>query len=263
MSGGPMGTGPVDAGHPPGGPVTGVILAGGNGTRLAPLTDRTSKQLLPIGGEPLVARVTAQLARAGVADVLVVIDERHAGGFLDALRDGRRFGLRSLAYVWQPPDGRGMPSAIAQAERHLRTDKFLVACGDVLIEPSLAPAVADFAAQRGGARILATRTPDTAGYTPLLTSGARVTGIPDKDPARHGPGLMDLGCYLYHRDVFDEIRALRPSARGETEIWDLNRVYARRGRLACTEVTGWWTDVGSSLDTYRRADARYGLDRVR
>ncbi|MEV5826888.1 sugar phosphate nucleotidyltransferase [Spirillospora sp. NPDC052242] len=238
-------------------PVTGVVLAGGRGTRLAPLTARTSKQLLPVAGRPLVARVIDQLVRAGVRDVLLVIDERHASGFLDALRDGRELGLRSLAYVWQPSSAGGMPSAIARVEHHVRTDGLLVACGDVLIEGALRPAVTAFASRPDGARIVAARVPDTAAQTSLTVRGDRVVALGDKDPDRHEPGLIDLGCYLYHRDVFDEIRTLRPSARGETEIWDLNRRYARRGELAVTEVAGWWSDVGGGLDAYRAADARY------
>lgn len=239
--------------------VTGVVLAGGRGTRLAPLTDRTSKQLLPVGGRPLVARVIDQLVRAGVRDVLLVIDDRHAGDFLRVLRDGRDLGLRSLGYVWQPPSGVGMAAAVARAEHHLRTDKFMVACGDVLIEAPLGPSVRAFAAQPDGALVVATRTPDTAGYTPLTVEDGRVTALGDKDPYRHGPGWMDLGCYLYHRDAFDLVRSLRPSARGEVEIWDLNRHYARTGTLRYTEIKGWWSDVGTSPEVYRRADERFGV----
>ncbi|WBB75799.1 sugar phosphate nucleotidyltransferase [Micromonospora sp. WMMD1128] len=235
----------------------GVLLAGGRGTRLAPLTDRTSKQLLPVGGRPLAARVIDQLTAAGVRDVLAVIDDRHADAFLGTLRDGRDLGLRSLAYVWQPPTGLGMPSAIAQVEPHVGDRPIVVICGDLLLEADLTGAVADFLDQPDGARLLATRVPDTAGHTPLRVAEGRVLDLGDKDPHRHRPGLMELGVYLYRRDVFDEIRALRPSARGETEIWELNRRYARRGRLRCTEVTGWWCDVGGSLADYREADRRY------
>jgi glucose-1-phosphate thymidylyltransferase len=237
--------------------LTGVVLAGGRGSRLSPLTDTTSKQLLPVGGVALVSRVVAQLVDAGVVDVLTIIDERYAREFLDVLRDGRHLGLRSLGYVWQPARGAGLPSAVARVENLLRTDKFVVACGDVLIEDTLAGALRDFAAQPTGARMVATRTDDTAGYTPLRVEGARVRGLDDKDPHRHEPGLMDMGFYCYHHDVFDQIRTLRPSARGETEIWELNRGYADRGELWWTGIDGWWTDVGTSLDTYRAADARY------
>jgi glucose-1-phosphate thymidylyltransferase len=237
--------------------LTGIVLAGGRGTRLGRLTERTSKQLLPIGGRPLVCRVIDQLVAAGIRDVLAVIDERHAGGFLGELRDGRQLGLRSLGFVWQPARGAGLPSAVGRVERLLRTDKLVVACGDVLVEDSLGRAVRDFAAQPDGARIVATRTADTAGQTPLTVRGPLVSAIGDKEPDRHGPGLMDMGFYCYHRDVFDRIRALRPSARGETEIWELNRGYAGRGELRWSEISGWWSDAGASPAAYRAADERY------
>jgi dTDP-glucose pyrophosphorylase/predicted MFS family arabinose efflux permease len=240
--------------------LTGVILAGGRGTRLTPLTHHTSKQLLPIGGVPLIVRVLHQLRAAGVVDVLLVIDDRHATDFLQTVTDGVSLGLRSVGYVWQPPTGQGLPSAIGQVEHLLRTEKFVVACGDVLLEAGLQRAVTDFTRQPSGARMLAAQVPDTAGQTALEVVGDRVTGLLDKDPSRHVAGHMDLGSYFYHRDVFKLIGSLRPSARGETEIWDLNRCYARRGELWFTEVTGWFADVGASLAAYREVDERYTVD---
>jgi glucose-1-phosphate thymidylyltransferase len=238
-------------------PPTGVVLAGGRGTRLAPLTDRTSKQLLDVGGEPMVTRVLRQLVRAGIRDVLLVIDERHADGFLAAVRDGTHLGLRSAAYVWQPSSGAGLPSAVARTEPYLRSESLLVACGDVLLDADLSAFVAGFARQPRGARMLACRTADTAGYTPLEVDGVVVTGLGDKAPDRHQPGIVDLGMYLYRHDVFDEIRTLQPSSRGETEIWDLNRRYARRGLLRHAKVEGWWADLGASMAAYRAASDRY------
>lgn len=237
--------------------MTGVVLAGGRGSRLGRLTRSTSKQLLPVAGRPLVVRVIDQLVAAGIDDVIVIIDDRHACDYLRTLRDGQDLGLRSLAYLWQSPAGLGLPTAIAAAEHHLRTDKFIVACGDVLLEADLKPVAADFAAQAGGARLPATQTADTAGYTRLEVAGDRVMSLADKDPAQHGPGWIDLGIYLYHHDVFAMIKSLRPSKRGETEIWDLNRRYAQAGKLAYTEVTGWWIDVGMNQESYRRASQRY------
>ncbi|MGI5238453.1 sugar phosphate nucleotidyltransferase [Dactylosporangium sp. CA-139066] len=237
--------------------LTGIVLAGGRGTRLGALTERTSKQLLPVGGRPLVCRAIDQLVAAGIEDVLVVIDERHATQFLGTLRDGRGIGLRSLGFAWQPARGAGLPSAIGRVERLLRTDKFIAVCGDVLVEDSLERAVRAFAVQDRGARMVATHTADTAGQTTLAVGGPLVRALGDKDPDRHGPGLMDMGFYCYHRDVFDRIRALRPSGRGETEIWDLNRAYAARGELWWTEISGWWSDVGGSPEAYRAADSRF------
>jgi glucose-1-phosphate thymidylyltransferase len=237
--------------------VSGVVLAGGRGTRLRPLTDTTNKHLLPVGGTPIVVHALRQLVAAGVLDALLVIDDRHATEFVRLLGDGRRLGLRSLAYVWQPYPGLGMPTAISSAEHVLRTPKFVVACGDVLTDALLTGALADFARQGSGARMVGVRTADTAGFSRLDVDGDVVTGIQGKDRNRHGPGLIDLGFYLYHHDVFDQIRALRPSARGETEIWDLNRNYAALGALRLSEVHGWWADAGGSRETYTLAGARY------
>jgi glucose-1-phosphate thymidylyltransferase len=237
--------------------IAAVVLAGGQATRLHPLTAHTNKHLLPVGGEPLVARAIRQLAAAWIGDVLLVIDERHAGEFMAALGDGSRLGLRSLAYIWQPAGGRGMPTAIGMAEHHVGTEKFIVACGDVLVEADLGDAVADFLNQDKGARIVGTHAPDSAGYSPLVVDGDRVEAILDKDPGQHRSGYVDLGFYLYHHDVFDTIRTLRPSPRGETEIWDLSRAYLANRQLAFSEVSGWWADVGAGLDTYDHVNGRY------
>jgi glucose-1-phosphate thymidylyltransferase len=238
-------------------PITGVVLAGGRGTRLAPLTDETSKQLLPIGGKTLVERVLDQLTAAGVVDALLVIDERHACDFMRLLEDGAKAGLRSLAYVWQSAEGRGLPSAIRQVRHLVGTEKVIVACGDVLIEDGIRGPVEDFSRQDAGARIIAMSTPDTAGYSSLRIDGDVVRDIGDKDRGDHVSGYIDLGYYMYHIDVFEMIDGLHPSSRGETEIWDLNRAYVRRQQLKCSAVSGWWADVGESLEAYERAHGRY------
>lgn len=237
--------------------IAGVVLAGGSGTRLGPLTEVTNKHLLPVGGEPLVTWAIRQLVTAGVADVLLVIDQRHASEFMATLRDGRGLGLRSLAYVWQPPGGLGMPTAIGMAEHLLRTDKFVVACGDVLTETDLRPVVGDFARQRHGARMVAVQAEDSAGFSRLRVRDGIVLDILDKDRDQHVPSLVDLGFYFYHGDVFAEIRQLVPSARGETEIWELNRAFARRGCLLFSEVSGWWADAGGGPEIYADLQKRY------
>lgn len=237
--------------------IAGVVLAGGRGTRLSPRTDVTNKHLLPVGREPMVVRAIRQLVAADVQDVLLVIDECHASEFMAALRGGRELGLRSLVYVWQPACGRGMPSAIGMVEHALRAEKLIVACGDVLIDANIADVLTAFRRQRRGARMVGVWTADTAGFSRLVVRDGLVTEILDKDRDRHVPGLVDLGFYLYHHDVFDLIRQLKPSARGETEIWELNRAYAARGQLPLSEVSGWWADVGESLDAYDRVQDRY------
>lgn len=236
--------------------IQGVILAGGKGTRLQPLTNENNKQLLRVGDKPLVFYAIDQLVRADVRDIFMVIDERHGSQFMAAIRDGRHLGVERLAYIWQPAEGHGLPTAINRVEGFVR-DKFVVACGDVIIEEGITPAVEKFREQRDGARVVATYQEDSAGYSPLEVVDDRVVQIHSKDKGRHIPALIDLGCYLYTREVFDRIAALTPSARGETEIWDLNKTYVDEGTFHCTQVGGWWSDVGTSLETYCEAHNRY------
>lgn len=238
--------------------IKGLVLAGGKGTRLRPLTDETSKQLLPVGGKPLVLYAIESLLEAGVKDILLLIDDRHASQFMRLLNDGSHLGIRSLAYIWQSREGKGLPSAIAQAEPFIRGEKLVVVCGDVIIEEGIVKPVSDFIGQGNGARLCATKLEDTAGYSPLVINGNLVARILPKDKSAHEPGLIDLGVYMYHPDVFQRIRGLESSVRGETEIWDLNAKYSSSGELYFTTISGWWSDVGSNMETYIRANEHYG-----
>lgn len=238
--------------------IKGLVLAGGKGTRLLPLTENTSKQLLPVGDKPLVMYAIENLLRAGIKDILMLIDDRHASQFMEIFKDGSHLGVRSLAYIWQPSEAKGLPTAIAKAGPFITDEKLVVVCGDVIIEEGISKAVADFTLQDKCAHLCATSVEDTAGYSPLLTKGALVKEILTKDKDRHTKGLIDLGVYMYHPDVFDKINGLVPSARGETEIWDLNTIYTAIGLLHYTPISGWWSDVGSSMDTYINANKRYG-----
>lgn len=237
--------------------VKGLVLAGGRGTRLLPLTAQISKQLLPVGGKPLVVRVIDQLINAGIKDILLLIDERYASEFMQILKDGSDLGLRSLAYIWQHPEGKGIPSAIYQAKNFIERGKIVVVCGDVLIEEGIKKPVSDFMKQKSGARLTTTYLKDTAGYSPLINQGDNVHEILSKDKNRHESGLIDLGIYMYHQDVFERIENLNPSKRGETEVWDLNSLYAKEGNLKFSAISGWWSDVGGSIDIYEEADKRY------
>ncbi len=237
--------------------ITGVVLGGGRGTRLYPLTAETSKQLLPVGDKPMIVHVIQQLLRANIKDILLLIDQRHASQFMQLLQDGSHLGANSLAYIWQHPDGKGLPSAIQQVAPHVAGDRLAVACGDVLIEQGIEQPVKDFMNQPSGARMVAMRVEDSAGYSPLVTEGSRVVDILPKDPDAHTPGLIDLGIYMYQPDVFERIDTLTPSARGETEIWDLNNTYAREAQLGFTALEGWWSDAGSSIPAYLAAHQHY------
>jgi len=237
--------------------VIGLVLGGGKGTRLYPLTAETSKHLLPVGNKPMVVRVVEQLLEADVKDILLVIDERYASQFMQVFRDGSDLGVRSLAYIWQHPDGKGLPTAISKVENFVNDRKIVVACGDVLVEEGIQKPVSDFMKQSRGARLAVAQMEDTAGYSLLETQDEMVNRILSKDKQRHEPGLIDLGIYMYHPDVFQNIKSLTPSVRGETEIWELNDTYAKNGELKHTVVDGWWSDVGGGIETYLEARKRY------
>lgn len=237
--------------------IKGVILGGGKGMRLYPLTAETSKHLLPVGDKPLILHAVTQLLEAGVKDLLLLIDDQYASRYMQLLQDGSNLGVNSLAYVWQSREGKGLPSAIAHVEPFIKSGRMIVVCGDVIVENGIFVPVKDFLEQDGGARMAATYIEDTAGYSLLATQENSVLDIMPKDKTRHVPGLIDLGVYMYNPEVFQYIRSLTPSARGETEIWDLNRIYAQKQKLYFTSINGWWSDVGSSIETYLAANKRY------
>lgn len=237
--------------------IKGVVLGGGKGTRLYPLTAETSKHLLPVGNKPLILYAINQLLEAGIKDILLLIDDRHASQYMQLLQDGTHLGINSLAYVWQPREGKGLPTAIAQTEAFIKDGRMVVVCGDVIIENGIANPVKDFIDQKGGARMVGTHVDDSAGYSPLRTEKGLVVDIERKNPNYHTPGTIDLGVYMYTPEVFPYIRSLTPSARGETEIWDLNSIYVQKRELYLSTVTGWWSDVGSNMETYLAANKRY------
>lgn len=237
--------------------VKGVILGGGRGTRLFPLTADTNKHLLTVGKKPLVLFAIDQLLQAGIRDLVLLIDHRHASQFMQLLQDGSHLGVRSLGYVWQSPEGKGLPSAIANLQPFIQSNRMVIACGDVIIEGGIARAVADFMKQTEGARIAAVHAPDSAGYSLLQTRGEAVLNIEPKDPRRSRAGFIDLGIYMYPPQVFQFIPQLTPSSRGETEIGDLNNIYAQRQLLRFSQVHGWWCDVGTNIETYLTAHKRY------
>lgn len=194
---------------------------------------------------------------AGIKDILLLIDQRYASQYMDTLRDGTDLGLESLGYIWQDPEGKGLPTAIGKVARHTGDSKIVVACGDVLIENGVHKPVSDFMNQQIGARIVSARVEDSAGYSPLEVEANKVTDILSKDCQRHQEGLIDIGTYMYHPDVFNRIQLLQPSERGETEIWDLNKSYIPDGTLEHSTIDGWWSDTGGSIAAYQEAHERY------
>jgi len=240
----------------------GVLLAGGLGTRLLPLTRITNKHLLPVLDRPMIYYPLQTLINAGITDILLVTGGPHAGDFLRLLGDGREFGVGRLSYTYQEGEG-GIAAALALAEHFADGEKLCVILGDNLIEGSIAPAVQRFRRQSRGARLVVKEVPDAARFGVAELKGGRIASIEEK-PARPKSRYAVTGIYLYDGGVFDVIRTLRPSARDELEITDVNNRYLARGELACEVLDGWWTDAGTFASLHRAGNlvARTGANRT-
>ena len=240
----------------------GVILAGGLGTRLLPLTRITNKHLLPVFDRPMIHYPLQALINAGITDILLVTGGPHAGDFLRLLGDGKEFGLRGLNYTYQEGEG-GIAAALALAEHFADGDRICVILGDNIIEGSVASAVARFRRQPRGARILVKEVPDAERFGVATIRNGRVTAIVEK-PARPKSPYAVIGVYLYDAQVFDVVRTLRPSGRGELEITDVNNWYLGRGQLEAEVLDGWWTDAGTFESLHRAGNlvAETGANRT-
>ena len=242
--------------------IKGVILAGGLGTRLLPLTRITNKHLLPVFDRPMIFYPLQALITAGITDILLVTGGLHAGDFLRLLGNGREFGLQHLNYTYQEGEG-GIAAALSLAEHFAEGRKLCVILGDNVIEGSIAPAVERFRRQSRGARIVLKRVPDAERFGVAEVRGNRVVRIEEK-PARPRSDYAVTGIYMYDARVFDAIRTLRPSGRGELEITDVNNWYLERGELECEILDGWWTDAGTFESLHRAGNlvARTGANRA-
>jgi glucose-1-phosphate thymidylyltransferase len=207
----------------------GVVLAGGTGSRLFPLTKITNKHLLPIYDEPMIYFPIRTLVNAGIRDVLVVTGGRNAGDFLRLLANGKEFGLRSLNYAYQEGEG-GIAEALSLAEHFADGGQICVILGDNIIEGSIAQAVEDFRKQERGAKVLLKQVPDAERFGVAELAGEKIVGIEEKPP-RPKSNLAVTGIYLYDNSVFDKCRVLTPSRRGELEITDVNNAYIREGAM--------------------------------
>jgi glucose-1-phosphate thymidylyltransferase len=223
----------------------GVILAGGKATRLRPLTQVTNKHLLPIYDKPLIYYPLEAMARAGVEEVLLTTNPEHAGHFLQLLGTGREFGLH-LSYELQE-GANGLADAVGLAEHFARGSKVLVLLGDNIFTHDLGPRVRAFSQAERGAVIFATEVAEPEHYGVVEVDGDRVVSIEEK-PAAPRSSLAQTGIYLYDEHVFERIRGLEPSARGELEITDLNNLYLSEGSLQCEILDGYWIDAGTSHD---------------
>ena len=227
----------------------GVILAGGLGTRLHPLTKITNKHLLPIYDRPMIHYPLMTLVDAGIRDILIVTGGNHAGEFLRLLGNGREFGLDDIAYTYQEGEG-GIADALSLARHFSDGDKVVVVLGDNIIEGDIRRPVAAFKAQARGARLLLKKVPDPGRFgVPELRDG-RIVSIEEK-PKSPKSDYAVIGIYMYDATVFDIVSTLKPSARGELEITDVNNAYLGRGELEHDLLEGWWTDAGTFESLYR------------
>ena len=220
----------------------GIILAGGTGSRLYPLTKVTNKHLLPVGKRPMLLHPVSKLREAGIDDILVVTGTEHMGDVVGLLGSGRDYGCQFTFRV-QDQAG-GIAQALALAERFAGDDPICVLLGDNIFQDSIAQEAARFQAQARGARILLKAVPDPHRFGVARVHGEQVLQILEK-PAQPPSDLAVTGIYFYDPQVFSIIRELEPSARGEYEITDVNNAYIERGQLSFGQLQGWWTDAGT------------------
>ncbi len=221
----------------------GVVLAGGTGSRLSPLTRVTNKHLLPVYDKPMIYYPIQTLVNAGIQEILLVTGGRNAGEFLRLLGNGREFGLRHLHYTYQEGEG-GIAEALGLAEYFADGAPICVILGDNIIENNICQAVENFKKQPEGAKILLKEVPDAQRFGVPEIRGGQVVGIEEK-PAAPKSKYAVIGVYLYDGSVFDKIRRLKPSERGELEITHVNNFYIAEGKLSYEVLEGWWTDAGT------------------
>jgi glucose-1-phosphate thymidylyltransferase len=221
----------------------GVVLAGGTGSRLNPLTRVTNKHLLPIYDKPMVYYPIQTLVNAGIQEILLVTGGKNAGEFLRLLGNGRDFGLKHLNYTYQEGEG-GIAEALGLAEHFADGEPICVALGDNIIENNICAAVDKFKSRKRGAEILLKEVPDAQRFGVAEIRGDRVISIEEK-PRAPKSNYAVIGVYLYDATVFQKIRRLKPSNRGELEITDVNNFYIEEGTLTYEILNGWWTDAGT------------------
>ena len=228
----------------------GIVLAGGTGSRLFPLTKITNKHLLPIYDRPMIYYPIQTLVDAGIHDIMVVTGGRNSGDFLRLLANGKHFGLQHINYTYQEGEG-GIADALALAKHFADGQKICVILGDNIIEGSVRAAAERFRQQPAGAHILLKQVPDAERFGVAEVAGGRVVGIEEK-PQHPKSNYAVTGIYMYDATVFDKIQTLVPSGRGELEITDVNNAYIREGTMSFSFLDGWWTDAGT-FDSLLRA----------
>ena len=225
----------------------GVVLAGGLGTRLYPLTYATNKHLLPVFDKPMIYYPIQTLVKAGIKEVIVVTGGPHAGDFLSVLQNGRHLGLKHLEYAYQANEG-GIAEALSLCEDFADGQPVTVILGDNTTDSDIGPAVKSFEA---GARIFLKRVPDPERFgVPVFDENGRIIAIEEK-PKHPKSDFAVTGLYIYDNRVFEFIRQCKPSERGELEITDVNNLYIQAGALDWVELEGFWSDAGTFESLYR------------
>jgi glucose-1-phosphate thymidylyltransferase len=221
----------------------GVVLAGGLGIRLRPLTAVTNKHLLPVFNQPMIYYPIQTLVNAGITDIMIVTGGNSAGDFLKLLGNGKAFGLKHLNYTYQEGEG-GIADALSLVEHFAGDDPMCVVLGDNIIQGNISAAVQSYAQQARGAKILLKKVPDPQRFGVPELAGKRVVKIEEK-PVHPKSDYAVIGIYLYDAQVFEIIHTLKPSGRGELEITDVNNAYIDRNEMTWDELEGWWTDAGT------------------
>ncbi|MDX6499468.1 MAG: glucose-phosphate thymidylyltransferase [Blastocatellia bacterium] len=221
----------------------GVVLAGGSGSRLRPLTSVTNKHLLPVYDQPMIYYPIQTLVNAGIIDIMIVTGGNSAGDFLKLLGNGKAFGLKHLNYTYQEGEG-GIAAALSLVEHFAGTDPICVVLGDNIIQGNIRAAADSYRQQNQGAKILLKKVPDPQRFGVPQLDGRRVVQIEEKpnDPKSE---YAVIGIYMYDARVFEIIRTLKPSGRGELEITDVNNAYIERGEMTWDDLEGWWSDAGT------------------
>ena len=221
----------------------GIVLAGGLGTRLHPLTKVTNKHLLPIYNKPMIYYPIELMVDAGIRDILIVTGGKNAGDFLRLLGNGKQFGLNHINYTYQEGEG-GIAAALSLAEYFSDRNPICVILGDNIVEGSIARYVDNFRGQKSGARILLKEVSDPQRFGVAEIQENRIIRIEEK-PAQPASNYAVTGIYMYDPRVFDIIKTLKPSGRDELEITDVNNIYINQGEMQYDIMDGWWTDAGT------------------
>jgi glucose-1-phosphate thymidylyltransferase len=239
----------------------GVILAGGTGSRLFPLTTVTNKHLLPIHNKPMIYYPLECMAKAGVEEVMLVCGGNNAGDYIRLLGNGHEFGLKHLTYTYQP-DATGIAAALGLCERYVDGEPIMLILGDNVLEYSIKQQADNFRQQiesndGKGAKILLAEVENPKAYGVAEMDGEKVVGIVEK-PENPKSNKAVIGVYFYDGHVFDIVKTLKPSGRGELEITDVNNAYIDAGTMTADPVQGWWGDCGENLDFYHAASRKIG-----